>query len=639
MKNRKMSLALKIISITLSILILIFVTLTLLVSAQIKNGVFEQQSANMSQAAEQLKVLADQKILNLGLFVESSANSDELVEVFLSGDIEALKTYSQQQAKKQTLVDSIYIVSSGNRYIAGTSIPEEPLLNWEYPGYPSDIEDHHYFVSPKGYFSPLTGNPVVSISSPIMGQDGLEGIFVALINLDALNEELINPQKYGDSGYAYIIDMEGTVVGHGNGLALVSSNVMEYDFTQEMVNSSDKAGRIYYDWTDGSKYAFYSKMEVLPWIIVTSIYDNDLLSLMWTLIWYLVFISIGSIVLMVVVQSISVVLFVSNPLSGISHRISTGAESLESASYQISSSSQELSSFSSELASSVEEISSSIEELQSVVEMNTKNINQSELMMKETNDGAQKVTLQMGELKESLVEINDNSRQIVKIIKVIEDIAFQTNILALNAAVEAARAGDAGRGFAVVADQVKDLAQKSAGAASETALLIEKAIDSVSRGEELGEKVLEVQKDAGSMAQKVATLLDEVNRSSQEQMKGINQITSAINQTNSGVQQSAASAEETAAASEELLSQSEELNSLVDDLSLLVRGKLNQVKDETQSTRRVSGTEKKTAVPSGSSEARMISSPQNKNGKVDMKSAEDIIPFDDDDDNDSYKDF
>ena len=264
---------------------------------------------------------------------------------------------------------------------------------------------------------------------------------------------------------------------------------------------------------------------------------------------------------------------ISRPIVKVTAELRDASKALESASLQVSSSSQELSSGSSELASSIEEMTSSLEELQSIIESNTKNVNQSEHLMQETTAESLKVTDRMAELKNQLTDIAANSKKISKIIKVIDDIAFQTNILALNAAVEAARAGDAGKGFAVVADQVKSLAQKSAEAAKETADLIEIAIDSVAKGESLGQTVVDSQVIAVDKAGKVAVLLDEVNRASKEQLKGANQINQAVSQINSIVQSTAASSEENAAAGEELLTQAESLGTNVGQLNTIITGK------------------------------------------------------------------
>ena len=173
-------------------------------------------------------------------------------------------------------------------------------------------------------------------------------------------------------------------------------------------------------------------------------------------------ITIASIVgfMLALILGIIIAISISKPINTITQELTSSSSSLESAAGQVSASSQELSSGASELASSVEEMTSSIEELQSIIESNSKNINEGEMMMNETMIGSKKAVDQMDLLKVSHEEIRSNSKKIEKIIKVIDDIAFQTNILALNAAVEAARAGEAGRGFAVVADQVKNLAQK-----------------------------------------------------------------------------------------------------------------------------------------------------------------------------------
>jgi len=316
---------------------------------------------------------------------------------------------------------------------------------------------------------------------------------------------------------------------------------------------------------------------------------------------------------------------ISRPIIKVTGELRDASKALESASFQVSSSSQELSSGSSELASSIEEMTSSLEELQSIIESNTKNVNQSEHLMQETSAESQKVTERMGELKNQLSDIAGNSKKISKIIKVIDDIAFQTNILALNAAVEAARAGDAGKGFAVVADQVKSLAQKSAEAAKETADLIEIAIESVAKGESLGSVVVEAQEVAVDKATKVAVLLDEVNRASKEQLKGANQINQAVSQINSVVQATAASSEENASAGEELFSQAESLGGNVNELNRIVTGHLEAI---TQ-TAVHPDKERKPAAKPGAPHLPQIAHDIVKRPRQDSPRPEDVIPLND----------
>ena len=263
---------------------------------------------------------------------------------------------------------------------------------------------------------------------------------------------------------------------------------------------------------------------------------------------------------------------ISKPVNNVTGDLFSSAGSLESAAGQVSSSSQELSSGAAELASSVEEMTSSLEELQSIIEANTKNITEGNTMIDGVYRGASESAKMMAELGQAHEAIDQNSQKVAKVIKVIDDIAFQTNILALNAAVEAARAGDAGRGFAVVADQVKSLAQKSADAAKETAGLIETAISSVKTGKEMGINVQKNAAESAEMMSKAKTIMDEIHKASQEQLKGANQVTKAVSQINNVVQQTASTSEETAAAGEELLSQAELLNEAVERLNGIVKG-------------------------------------------------------------------
>lgn len=294
-----------------------------------------------------------------------------------------------------------------------------------------------------------------------------------------------------------------------------------------------------------------------------------------------------------VVLGILITSSITKPMNKATGDLNLSGNNLEGAANQIASASQELSSGASELASSVEEITSSMEELQSIIESNTKSVNEAELLMKETAAAAATSSTRTDELLAMMQEINENSRKVVKVNKVIDDIAFQTSILALNAAVEAARAGEAGRGFAVVADQVKALAQKSAEASSETSELIETVVNNIEKGTERTQEVTADVKKVSEAANKVNILLDEINRAFKEQSKGANQVTKAISQVNTVVQQTAASSEETASAGEEMLAQVEQLREIVTVLNRITKGaKAAQEESQTTSAEKRSGTGK-----------------------------------------------
>jgi methyl-accepting chemotaxis protein/methyl-accepting chemotaxis protein-1 (serine sensor receptor) len=239
---------------------------------------------------------------------------------------------------------------------------------------------------------------------------------------------------------------------------------------------------------------------------------------------------------------------------------------------QTFSSSQALAEGAAQQAASLEETSSSTQEIQSMTSQNAHHAETATQLMGAVSLEIENGNRKLSEMVNAISAINESSVKVSKILKVIDDISFQTNILALNAAVEAARAGESGMGFAVVADEVRNLAQRCAQAARDTAHLID---ESVARSEEGRRTVDQVAKSIATItekAQSVRTLVDEVSAASKEQEKGLDQIAQAVSQMEQVTQKTAAIAQEGAASGHELTAQSQSLQQLAASLNRFVEG-------------------------------------------------------------------
>jgi methyl-accepting chemotaxis protein len=249
-------------------------------------------------------------------------------------------------------------------------------------------------------------------------------------------------------------------------------------------------------------------------------------------------------------------------------QVAVGAEQVALAARQISANSQTLAQGASEQASTLQEVSSSLQELTSMSQHNAASAQEVRQLVEGARDSAQHGAESMQRLSQAMHTIQTSSQETAKIIKSIDEIAFQTNLLALNAAIEAARAGDAGRGFAVVADEVRNLAIRSAEAARNTARMIAEAGQNTSTGVSITQEVLAHLAEIGDRVTRVHTVMEDIVTASEQQKRGVEQISSAVGQLNQVTQQTAANSEETASTAEELSGQAASMRTLVHSFQL-----------------------------------------------------------------------
>lgn len=420
---------------------------------------------------------------------------------------------------------------------------------------------------------------MTTLAVPIKSNGSVVGVAGVDIALDTL-QTLVNQIKPYQTGYAALIANNLTYVAHPDskrlGLAVDDEEAVEG--SKYVIQSNSDEVHILEGISNTLNARVYRGFAAIrfgnsktPWVFVT----NSPVDRVLAGVHQVTFISIICTVTSLIILTLVVLMLTNgivNPLHRIINNLKSGAEQVAAASEQLSSSSRQLAEGSAEQASAIEETSSTMQESASMLQQNNENIYQASQLSEQTELSSKKGSSEMNEMMNSIQEIKKSSDQISKIVKVIDDIAFQTNILALNAAVEAARAGEAGMGFAVVAEEVRNLAQRSAEAAKDTTNIIESNIQLSEKGVAVAGRVREALTEITGQAQKLHQLMAEIAAASKEQAEGVQQVTRAMSQVETVTQQNAASAEESASAAEELSSQAASINQIVNELTKLVNG-------------------------------------------------------------------
>lgn len=392
--------------------------------------------------------------------------------------------------------------------------------------------------------------------------------------------------KYDGTNYVWINDYDGNMLVHPklkgqNTLNLADKNGVKFIAQGTELAKTKGEGVVKYLWKkqgqDESKVfpkiSYFRSYPDWKWVIATGIYVDDVDKKVFDTFLQILIVNIIVMVVVIALVLATIVRDIVASMDRVTRDLEESSQEIAAASSQLDAASQKLAEGTTEQAASIQETSSTLEETASMVQQNRDNTQQAAVLAKKSKEYAGKSNAEMQNMMDAMDDLKKSSAEIAKIIKVIDEIAFQTNILSLNAAVEAARAGDAGKGFAVVAEEVRSLAQRSAQAAKDTAVIIDSNIAMSDNGVRIASEVQGSVSEIDEQSKKVSELLDEISVATDEQAQGVGQINKAIAQMEMVMASNAQSAEESASASKALYEQTLNMKEVINNLNTIVKGK------------------------------------------------------------------
>ncbi|MGA2114605.1 MAG: methyl-accepting chemotaxis protein [Bryobacteraceae bacterium] len=416
--------------------------------------------------------------------------------------------------------------------------------------------------------SPATGRPVTLLTAPINAGGQVVGILGTPIEVSNFSDAFVKNHPIGKTGCLFMLDSAGITLAHPDPAKIMTS-VANTDFGREMLTRGQ--GSLQYESEGTTKIAHFRRAQKKAWIIGAMLPAKELREGVRTIQLYLVL--FGLVMLTGTVCAVLVIAGrVSRLIRSVVSDLGGSAGQVVAASSQIAQTAQSVAQGASQQAASLEEASETAREVTEGAHKSKERTATLAGVMREAGTSFQVMDNSMEQLLRWMKDSKHSSEKVSKIIKAIDEIAFQTNILALNAAVEAARAGEAGMGFAVVADEVRNLAKRSADAAKETSTLIQESIDKTAEGQVTVDRCAQAMATNSQLAKRVVQLTDELDGATVEQVRGVDLISQAVSRMEHTTQETAASAEESAAASQELTAQSESMRGIVAQLRALVDG-------------------------------------------------------------------